>query len=50
MIDWHAISENFRNIIAAKFEILQTPALPDAEFAKLEEAIKANLRGLGYGG
>jgi len=50
MSDWHAISENFRNIIAAKFEILQNPALPDAESAKLEEAIKANLRGLGYGG
>ena len=50
MIDWHAISENFRNIIAAKFEILQNPALPDAESAKLEQAIKANLRGLGYGG
>lgn len=30
VIDWHAISENFRNIIAAKFEILQKPALPDA--------------------
>jgi predicted nucleotidyltransferase len=25
MIDWHAISENFRNIIAAKCEILQDP-------------------------
>jgi hypothetical protein len=50
VIDWHAISENFRNIIAAKFEILQNPALPDAESAKLEQSIKANLRGLGYGG
>ena len=50
VIDWHAISENFRNIIAAKFETLQTPALLDAESAKLEQAIKANLRGLGYGG
>jgi predicted nucleotidyltransferase len=48
VIDWHAISENFRNIIAAKFEILQPPALPDAESAKLEQAIKANLRGLGF--
>ena len=25
VIDWHAISENFRNIIAAKFEALQIP-------------------------
>ena len=61
VIDWHAISENFRNIIAAKFEILQYPALPDAESAKLEQAVKSNLparrsaqgeggRGLGYGG
>ena len=50
VIDWHAISENFRNIIAAKFEILQNPALPEAASAKLEQAIKANLRGLGYGG
>lgn len=50
VIDWHAISENFRNIIAAKFAILQNPALPDAESAKLEQTIKANLRGLGYGG
>jgi predicted nucleotidyltransferase len=50
VIDWHAISENFRNIIAAKFEILQYPALPDAESAKLEQAIKANLRGVVYGG
>ncbi len=49
VIDWHAISENFRSIIAAKFEILQNPALPDAESAKLEQAIKANLSGLGYG-
>lgn len=50
VIDWHAISENFRKIIAAKFEILQNPALPDAESAKLEQAVKSNLRGLGYGG
>jgi hypothetical protein len=26
VIDWHGISENFRNIIAAKFEVLQNPA------------------------
>ena len=50
VIDWHAILENFRNIITAKFETLQNPALPDAESAKREQAIKANLRGLGYGG
>ena len=50
VIDWHAISENFRAIIAARFEILQNPSLPDAESAKLEQAIKTNLRGLGYGG
>lgn len=31
LIDWHAISENFRNIIAAKFEILQNSAHPDAK-------------------
>jgi predicted nucleotidyltransferase len=48
VIDWHVISENFRSIIAAKFEILQNHALSDAESAKLEKAIKANLRGLGY--
>ena len=29
VIDWHSISENFRNIIAAKFEILQNPSQPD---------------------
>ena len=28
VIDWHAISENFRKIIAAKFEILPNPVLP----------------------
>jgi predicted nucleotidyltransferase len=50
VIDWHAISEPFRAIIAAKFELLQKPGLTDAESAKLEQAIKANLRGLGYGG
>ncbi len=25
IIDWHAISENFRNIISAQYEILQNP-------------------------
>ena len=44
------ISKHHRNIIAAKFEILQNPALPDAESAKPEQAIKANLRGLGRWG
>ncbi len=28
VIDWHAISENFRNIITAHYEVLQKPALP----------------------
>ena len=28
VIDWHAISENFRNIIAAQFEILPKPRSP----------------------
>lgn len=50
VLDWHAISEAFRGIIAAKCELLQKPGLTDAESAKLEQAIKANLRGLGYGG
>jgi len=27
VIDWHAISENFRKIIAEKFEVLQNPDL-----------------------
>lgn len=47
VIDWHAISQNFRDIIAAKFETLQPAALPNAESAKREQQIKANLRGLG---
>ncbi|MEI6606268.1 MAG: nucleotidyltransferase domain-containing protein [Verrucomicrobiota bacterium] len=29
VIDWHSISENFRNIIAEKSEILQSPSLPE---------------------
>ena len=47
VLDWHAISEAFRGIIAAKCELLQKPGLTDAESAKLEQAIKANLRGQG---
>jgi predicted nucleotidyltransferase len=47
VLDWHAISEAFRGIIAAKFELLQKPGATDAESAKLEEGIKANLSGLG---
>ena len=47
VIDWHAISENFRNIIAAKFEILQIPAITDEASAKLEQDGKDNLEGLG---
>jgi hypothetical protein len=47
VLDWLAISEAFRGIIAAKFELLQKPGATNAESAKLEEGIKANLRGLG---
>jgi predicted nucleotidyltransferase len=50
VLDWHAISEAFRGVISAQFELLQKPGLTDGESAKLEQAIKANLRGLGYGG
>jgi len=48
VVDWRAISENFRNIIAAKFEILQNPVLPDEESELLAQAIKENLREQGY--
>lgn len=48
VLDWHAISEAFRGVIAAKFELLQKPSLTDAESAKLESAIRANLKGLGF--
>jgi len=47
VIDWHAISENFRKIIAAKFEVLQIPALADEASAKLEQDVKDNLEGSG---
>jgi predicted nucleotidyltransferase len=50
VLDWHAIPESFRQIIAAGFEVLQTPTQAGTESAKLEQAIKANLKGLGYGG
>jgi predicted nucleotidyltransferase len=36
VIDWHAIAQSFRDIIAARFETLQAAALPEAESAKLE--------------
>lgn len=29
VLDWHAITENFRQIIAARFEVLQTPPTSD---------------------
>ncbi|MDL5046547.1 nucleotidyltransferase domain-containing protein [Oscillatoria amoena NRMC-F 0135] len=47
VIDWEGISENFRAIIAGNFELLQKPVLTDAESAKPESAIRANLKGLG---
>jgi predicted nucleotidyltransferase len=47
VIDWHAISENFRNIIAAQFEVLQNPALPAEASAKPEQAGKPNMDGIG---
>ncbi len=50
VLDWHALSEAFRGVISTQCELLQKPDLPDAKSAKLEQAIKANLRGLGYGG
>lgn len=61
VLDWHAISEAFRSVIANQFELLQKPALTDAESAKGDQAIKENQparrsaqreggRGLGYGG
>lgn len=50
VLDWHAISEAFRGVIAAQFEFLQKPGLTNAESVKLEPANRANLRGLGYGG
>ena len=28
VLDWHGIAENFRQIIAAQFEVIQTPASP----------------------
>jgi predicted nucleotidyltransferase len=50
LLDWHAISEAFRGVISAQCELLQKPGLTEAESVKLEQAIKANLRGVGYGG
>ncbi len=47
LIDWHALSENFRNIISAKFEVLQNSTLSDADSAKQEQSILGNLKGPG---
>jgi predicted nucleotidyltransferase len=47
VLDWHAISEALRGIIAAKFLLLQKPGATDAESAKLEQSIRADLSGLG---
>ncbi|KAB2642071.1 MAG: nucleotidyltransferase domain-containing protein [Verrucomicrobia bacterium] len=44
VVDWRAISENFRHIIAAKFEVIQNPVLADEASEQLVQAIKANLR------
>jgi predicted nucleotidyltransferase len=30
LLDWHAISESFRSVIAAQCEVLRRPARPDA--------------------
>ncbi len=48
VIDWHTLSDNFRSIIAAKCELLQNPALPNAESEKLKQAIRTNLKGPGH--
>lgn len=50
VLDWCALSEAFRGVIAARFELLQKPSLTHAESAKLEHTIKANQRDLGCGG
>lgn len=50
VIDWHAVSENFRNIVDAKFETLQSPSPPDAGPATQEQAVNANPGGSDFGG
>ena len=37
LLDWHAISECFRNIIAAQCEILQDPVRLDGESGKWDQ-------------
>lgn len=50
LVDWHALSETFRTIIAANCEVIQHAALPEAGAAPAEQTNNANLRGLGLGG
>lgn len=52
LFDWARLPPAFWNNITEQYVVLYSPALHSqfAESAKLEQAIKANLRGLGYGG
>lgn len=50
LVDWHALSETFRTIIAANCEVIQHAARPEDDAATAEQTNNANLRGLGLGG
>ena len=50
LVDWHALSEAFRTIIAANCEVIQQAALPEADSATTEQPKGANLPGLGHRG
>jgi predicted nucleotidyltransferase len=52
LFDWARLPPAFHDNILSQYVVLYSPELHAqfAESAKLEQAIKANLRGLGYGG
>ena len=50
LVDWHALSEAFRTIIAANCEVMQHAALPEADAATSEQPKGATLQGLGHRG
>jgi predicted nucleotidyltransferase len=49
VLDWHAITEAFRNIITAKFDVLQHPARAVEESADRQQGSTGKKKGLGYG-